>query len=57
MKVFKFSNTAIVFDIFRELAAEQKLSLLVVTHDEDFAAKTDRIIEMADGKIIRGHRS
>jgi lipoprotein-releasing system ATP-binding protein len=26
--------------------------MIVVTHDNDFAAKTDRIIEMADGKII-----
>jgi lipoprotein-releasing system ATP-binding protein len=30
----------------------QNLSLLVVTHDHDFAAKTDRIITMEDGKII-----
>lgn len=45
-------NTNIVFDIFRELATERGQSLLVVTHDHDFAAKTDRIIEMGDGRII-----
>jgi lipoprotein-releasing system ATP-binding protein len=34
------------------LSKEKKFSLLVVTHDQDFAAKTDRIIEMEDGRII-----
>ena len=45
-------NAQRVFDIFREITAEQKQSLLIVTHDQDFAAKTDRIIEMADGTIV-----
>jgi lipoprotein-releasing system ATP-binding protein len=45
-------NTNIVFDIFRELATEQNLSLLVVTHDDDFAKRTDRIIMMEDGRIV-----
>jgi lipoprotein-releasing system ATP-binding protein len=45
-------NAAIVFDIFRELSDEEKLSLLIVTHDEDFANRTDRIIVMEDGYII-----
>lgn len=45
-------NSAIVFDTFRELAAERGQSLLVVTHDEDFAARTDRIIWMDDGRIV-----
>lgn len=45
-------NADNVFNIFKELSEEQKLSLLVVTHDKDFADKTDRIIEMGDGMII-----
>jgi lipoprotein-releasing system ATP-binding protein len=45
-------NSENVFNIFRELSHSQGLSLLIVTHDEDFARKTDRIIEMEDGKII-----
>ena len=45
-------NAQRVFDIFREITAEQKQSLLIVSHDQDFAAKTDRIIEMADGSIV-----
>jgi lipoprotein-releasing system ATP-binding protein len=46
-------NSENVFDILRQLSTEKHLSLLVVTHDQDFARKTDRIIEMADGRIVR----
>jgi lipoprotein-releasing system ATP-binding protein len=45
-------NSEIVFDIFKQLAAEFKQTLLIVTHDEGFAKKTNRIIEMEDGRII-----
>lgn len=45
-------NSENVFNIFRQLSNEQGLSLLVVTHDEDFAKRTDRIITMEDGRII-----
>lgn len=45
-------NSAIVFEIFQRIAAEHKRSLLVVTHDTDFAERTDRIIEMDDGKVV-----
>ena len=45
-------NAENVFNIFEQLSNEQGLSLLVVTHDEDFAKKTDRIIQMEDGRII-----
>ncbi|MBL0200910.1 MAG: ABC transporter ATP-binding protein [Chitinophagaceae bacterium] len=45
-------NSEIVFDIFKQLAEEFKQTLLIVTHDEGFAKKTNRIIEMEDGRII-----
>jgi lipoprotein-releasing system ATP-binding protein len=45
-------NAENVFNIFKQLSHEQNLSLLIVTHDEDFARKTDRIIEMEDGMIL-----
>ncbi|PKL80751.1 MAG: ATP-binding protein [Ignavibacteriae bacterium HGW-Ignavibacteriae-4] len=45
-------NSENVFNIFKDLSSQQNLSLLIVTHDQDFANKTDRIIEMEDGKII-----
>lgn len=44
-------NSENVFGILKQLSLEKQLSLLVVTHDLDFANKTDRIIEMADGRI------
>lgn len=46
-------NTDIVFGVFQELAHAFGQSLLIVTHDNDFADKTHRIIEMQDGSIIR----
>ena len=46
-------NTEIVFDIFKQLSQEFQQTLLIVTHDQSFAANTNRIIEMEDGKIIR----
>jgi lipoprotein-releasing system ATP-binding protein len=46
-------NSLIVFDIFKKLAEENKQTLLVVTHDQEFANNTHRIIEMEDGQIIR----
>jgi lipoprotein-releasing system ATP-binding protein len=45
-------NSDNVFNIFKELSVTQNLSLLIVTHDEDFAKRTDRIITMEDGHVI-----
>jgi len=46
-------NGDIVFEIFQELAQRYHQTLLIVTHDNEFAERTDRIIEMEDGKIIK----
>lgn len=46
-------NSDIVFNIFKELAEVYNQTLLIVTHDNEFASKTHRIIEMEDGKIIK----
>lgn len=45
-------NSDIVFDIFKQLTQEFHQTLLVVTHDNDFAENTQRKIVMDDGKII-----
>ena len=45
-------NAENVFNIFKHLSMDRGLSLLIVTHDEDFAKKTDRIIQMEDGKML-----
>lgn len=49
-------NTGIVFDLFQKLSKELGQTIITVTHDEDFAKRSDRIIEMADGVIMNhGH--
>ena len=45
-------NSAIVFDIFKELTSVYQQTLLIVTHDNSFAQNTQRIIEMDDGRIV-----
>ena len=45
-------NSQNVMNIFKNLTEERNLSLLVVTHDHDFAENTNRIIEMGDGVIL-----
>ena len=45
-------NAENVFQIFKTLKEEKGLSLLIVTHDPDFAKRSDRIIEMEDGRIL-----
>jgi len=46
-------NSEVVFGIFKQLAEEFNQTLLIVTHDPEFANRTHRIIEMEDGRIIR----
>lgn len=46
-------NSEIVFNIFKELAEQFQQTLLIVTHDNEFASRTNRIIEMQDGQIIK----
>ncbi len=45
-------NSDMVFDIFQKLTIEHQQTLLIVTHDNDFASRTNRIITMEDGRII-----
>lgn len=45
-------NSEIVFNIFQHIAHEHARSLLIVTHDNDFAARTHRNIVMEDGRVV-----
>lgn len=45
-------NSQRVFEIFQELAHQNQQTIITVTHDSDFAAGSDRIIEMSDGQIV-----
>jgi len=46
-------NSENVFNILRQLSHDFDMSMLIVTHDLDFAKKTDRIIEMEDGIVLQ----
>ncbi|MCB9047159.1 MAG: ABC transporter ATP-binding protein [Chitinophagales bacterium] len=46
------ANSMMVFDIFRQLAKDNKQTIITVTHDPDFANGSDRIMEMEDGRIL-----
>jgi lipoprotein-releasing system ATP-binding protein len=45
-------NSDLVFDIFSKLTQENNQTLLIVTHDIDFAKRTNRTITMEDGRIV-----
>jgi lipoprotein-releasing system ATP-binding protein len=45
-------NSKNVFDIFKRLAHEFNQTIIAVTHDQEFARNSDRVIEMSDGKIV-----
>lgn len=40
-----------IFDLLRELNQEQGLTVVLVTHNEWFARRTDRLLRMADGQL------
>jgi|SRR6266498_1697244 len=46
------ANSKIVFDILQDLSRNKGNTIITVTHDTDFAHRADRIIEIADGKIV-----
>lgn len=46
-------NSDIVFNIFKSLAKDFNQTMLIVTHDPEFAEGTDRTIEMEDGRVVR----
>jgi lipoprotein-releasing system ATP-binding protein len=45
-------NGELVFHLFEQLAREHGQTIVVVTHDSRLAARTDRIVELTDGRIV-----
>ena len=43
-----------IFDLLHELSRKKDTTIIVVTHDLDIAGRTDRKIEISDGKIVAG---
>ena len=50
-------NADLVFNTFRQIVQREKTSVLVVTHDLDLAARTDRRLQVVDGKIVAAHNT
>ena len=44
-------NAEEVFGLLREITRESQRTVIMVTHDRDLAAKTDRVITLRDGRI------
>ena len=45
-------NAASVFDIFARLAAEERRTVLVVTHDAELAGRAGRRVHLVDGRVV-----
>ncbi len=50
-------STDAVYDLFRTVNREWGTSFLIVTHDQEIASMTDRIFEIADGKLSQDVRN
>ncbi|WP_412067087.1 ABC transporter ATP-binding protein [Rubrivirga sp. IMCC43871] len=50
------ATSAAVLDLFADLRRDLGLTVLVVTHDPDVAARADRVIHLVDGRIATDTR-
>jgi len=48
---------ASIFALFKKLAAEKGLTIIITTHNTAFGYEADRVITLEDGKIVREERT
>ncbi len=49
-------NARAVYELFRELNAAFAQTILVVTHDAEWAAASDRVLRLLDGRVVADER-
>ena len=47
------ANTKSVFTLLRDMNGQYCTSMIMVTHDRELAGRSDRLVEISDGMIIR----
>jgi lipoprotein-releasing system ATP-binding protein len=50
------TNARAVYELFRELNGSFAQTILVVTHDPEWAARSDRVLRLLDGRIVADER-
>jgi lipoprotein-releasing system ATP-binding protein len=50
------ANARAVYELFRELNGSFSQTILVVTHDAEWAARSDRVLRLLDGRIVADER-
>lgn len=49
-------SSKLVMDIFKKLNKEDKLTIIMVTHEDEYGKMADRIVKLSDGLIIDGEK-
>jgi lipoprotein-releasing system ATP-binding protein len=49
-------NTEIVLNAFQTITSQYGQTIIAVTHDHDFAKGSNRVVELADGKIVSNNK-
>ncbi|GBD00134.1 Lipoprotein-releasing system ATP-binding protein LolD [bacterium HR17] len=49
-------NAQALYELLRELNTERRQTIIVVTHEREFARRTDRIIQLQDGQVVADER-
>ncbi len=49
-------NARTVYDLFRDINRAQEQTILVVTHDQDWAQRSDRVLRLLDGRLVGDER-
>lgn len=47
------SSSRLVMDIFKKLNKEDGLTIVMVTHEEDYGKLADRIVRLSDGQVVK----